>query len=475
VVYFSCTAPLGLQRFVTSYEGRVVSLSWCFLCKRWWEKPFFAFAMIPRQRLWLLCLAVLSARAADTSNFITLSTTPSTVSVISTSAFTGSQYTYITETGQSTITTSSLIPETSNGTATETGSSSSSSGTGSDTSQIARSSTTKPSQIIVGGTSSSTLNGTNATISSTTTTFAAPTNTVPCNNYPEFCDRQYSNITEVCAHNSAFVVKNNAASNQQLPITDQLNDGIRMLQGETHWVNDTVYSCHTSCSLLNAGTWQSSLETLVSWLEKNPYDVVTWLIVNSDLVSVENYVSAIESSGIRNYLYEPTYIPQHRSQWPTLGEMILSGKRVVMFMDYNANQTAVPYILDEFTHIWETPFSPTNRSFPCTVQRPPTLTNETRAREEYMYLANHNLNTAIDISAFGLGGSVSGDSEILIPDTAEINVTNGAYDQYGELEAMRGNCTGESPSFSLGLSALEGIWLLTQSPQTNGQTHPTSC
>lgn len=51
---------------------------------------------------------------------------------------------------------------------------------------------------------------------------------MPCNNYAEFCTRKYSNITEVCAHNSAFVVKDNAASNQVLPITDQLNDGIRM-------------------------------------------------------------------------------------------------------------------------------------------------------------------------------------------------------------------------------------------------------
>ena len=41
-------------------------------------------------------------------------------------------------------------------------------------------------------------------------------------------------------------------------------------------------------------------------------------------------MSAIENSGIRRYLYEPEYVPQRRHQWPTLGEMILSGKRVVM-------------------------------------------------------------------------------------------------------------------------------------------------
>jgi hypothetical protein len=66
----------------------------------------------------------------------------------------------------------------------------------------------------------------NATASSTSSA-AEPTNTTPCNNYAEFCNRKYSNITMVCAHNSPFVMPGNAASNQDLPVTAQLNDGIR--------------------------------------------------------------------------------------------------------------------------------------------------------------------------------------------------------------------------------------------------------
>lgn len=223
------------------------------------------------------------------------------------------------------------------------------------------------------------------------------------------------------------------------------NTDLYLVQGETHYVNDTIYNCHSSCSLLNAGAWQNSLEYVAGWLRDHPYDVVTWLIVNSDFVNVEKYVPAIQNSGLAQYLYEPAYIPQRRDQWPTLGEMILSGKRMVFFMDYNANQTEVPYILDEFSHIWETPFSPTNQSFPCTQQRPPGL-NQTRAKEEYMYLANHNLNTAIDVSAI-LGGTST--TPILIPNTAEINQTNGEYNTYGQLGAMNDNCTSESLIASL--------------------------
>lgn len=68
--------------------------------------------------------------------------------------------------------------------------------------------------------------GANATI--TTTSSAEPSNTQPCNNYPELCTRKYSNITEVGAHNSPFVKAGNAASNQELGVIAQLNDGIRM-------------------------------------------------------------------------------------------------------------------------------------------------------------------------------------------------------------------------------------------------------
>lgn len=410
--------------------------------------------------LWLLCVAVWGARADDTTDYVTYTGSYSTLSSVSTFAFTGSEYSYETYSGQKTLTSTSTSTPTSaptstsistgpsNGTVVSTRSNSQSAG-----------SHTSPSVIVLGGATSTGLSTNNATISSTSSA-AQPVNTVPCNNYPEFCTRKYSNITEVCAHNSAFVVKDNAASNQMLSITDQLNDGIRMckrnlpisdvprrkggaddllVQGETHYVNGTVMNCHTTCELLNAGTWQAELETLVTWLESNPYDVVTFLIVNSDFKNVEVYLPAIQNSGIESYLYVPDYIPQHKDQWPTLGEMILTGKRVVMFMDYNANQTAVPYILDEFSHIFETPFSPTNQSFPCTQQRPPGL-NRTDAENNYMYLANHNLNTAVDLNAL-TGGSSS--ETILIPNYAELNRTNGQEDQFGQLGAMNANCTGE--------------------------------
>jgi hypothetical protein len=245
-----------------------------------------------------------------------------------------------------------------------------------------------------------------------TSSSAVATNTQPCNNYPEFCTRKYSNITMVTAHNFAFVRKGNAASNQDLTVTYQLNDGIRMLSTESHYVNDTIYLCHTSCDLLNMGTLESMLVEIRQWVDAHPYDVVTLLLVNSDFIAVENYTAPLENSGLIRYLYRPPQIPMTLDAWPTLGEMILSQQRVVVFMDYKADQTSVPYILDEFSQMWETPFSPTNLSFPCTTQRPPGLSDQDA--QQRLYLANHNLNTPVDL----LG------ADILVPNTAMINQTN---------------------------------------------------
>lgn len=169
------------------------------------------------------------------------------------------------------------------------------------------------------------------------------------------------------------------------------------------------------------------------WVEQHPYDVVTILLVNSDFANVGNYTSPIMDAGLGPYLFEPSKIPMHRDDWPTFQDIILSGKRVVIFMDYQANQTQVPYIMDEFSQMWETPFSPTDISFPCDQQRPPGLNS---AQQDLVpYLANHNLNLQL---SFGF-------ANILIPNFVElqqVNSVNGLAGQNnsGSLGLMADQC-----------------------------------
>ncbi|KAA8652179.1 uncharacterized protein ATNIH1004_001083 [Aspergillus tanneri] len=273
-------------------------------------------------------------------------------------------------------------------------------------------------------------NTVNATRTATNTASSSPpvVNTQPCNGYAELCARNYSNITMVAAHNSPFVKLGNIAANQALHVETQLNDGIRMLQFQTHLINGTVKLCHTSCDLLDVGTLESYLTTVARWMKDHPYDVVTILIGNYDYVDPGNFTEPIKNSGLMDMVYTPPKIPMGLHDWPTLSTMILSGRRAVVFMDYQANQTAYPWLMDEFSQMWETPFSPTDRNFPCTVQRPPGL--QPPGASNRLYMANHNLNLELNVANLNL----------LIPNMALLNQTNAA-DGFGSLGWMATNCT----------------------------------
>lgn len=267
----------------------------------------------------------------------------------------------------------------------------------------------------------------------TTGTPPRPTNTRPCNNHPELCTRKYSNITQVGCHNSPFVRAGSAAANQQFDVTAQLDDGVRFLQAQIQWPTNgtTPHFCHTSCDMLDAGPITDWLRQVRDWVAAHPYDVVTILLGNGNYSTPDLYYPFIKDSGILQYIYTPAVVPLARDDWPTLAQLILSGQRVIMFLDYVANQTAFPWLLDEFTHMWETPFDPVDDAFPCTVQRPPELAKE-KARNERLYVMNHNLN--VEVSLLG--------QAILVPAVSRLNVTNGVEGE-GSLGMAAGNCRGE--------------------------------
>jgi len=218
-----------------------------------------------------------------------------------------------------------------------------------------------------------------------------------------------------------------------------------------------MHFCHTSCDLLDAGTVEDLFRTLVGWLEANPYEVVTILMGNDDVVNVEEYVKPILDSGLKRYVYVPPSVPMDINGWPTLSEMIISGKRVVVFLDYEADQSRVPYILDEFQYMWETPFSPTDTAFPCTLQRPPNLPRDVALRR--MYIANHNLNVAVSLAG----------QDLLIPNTALINQTNNVSGD-GSLGQMTHDCEGKSPlSIYIYIPSLTTGLLLTRPDRWNGR------
>ncbi|KAF1977529.1 PLC-like phosphodiesterase [Bimuria novae-zelandiae CBS 107.79] len=275
----------------------------------------------------------------------------------------------------------------------------------------------------------------------TTSSRPQQTNTRPCNGYPELCNRKLSNVSLVVAHNSPFAIPHNAASNQVYPVLNQLEDGIRGLQFETHYPNATasLHLCHTTCDLLDAGSLESYLTTVRGWLDDHPYEVIAIMMGNDNRVPPTTYIEPFQNSGLLPYLYTPRKSNATLDDWPTLAEMILLNKRVVVMLDYLANQTEVPWLLDEFSYQWQSPFSPTDPAFPCTAQRP---SNQPDAvSRDKMYMVNHNLNIAVKI--FG--------DDILIPAYTLLDGVN-AVSGNGSLGRNVENCTarwGRPPNWLL--------------------------
>lgn len=73
------------------------------------------------------------------------------------------------------------------------------------------------------------------------------------------------------------------------------------------------------------------------------------LFTNPESLSLTDvWAPVFESSGIASMAFVPPSLPVAFDEWPTLGEMISSGKRVVVFMDFGAETGGVDYILPEF-------------------------------------------------------------------------------------------------------------------------------
>jgi len=225
-----------------------------------------------------------------------------------------------------------------------------------------------------------------------------------CNGNTALCSRKYSNVTQIGTHDSAFV-GNLPTDNQHLSVTDQLDKGIRFLQAQTHVKNDALELCHTSCIEKDAGSLVSYLTTVNTWMAANPNEVLTLLLTHGDNADVSMFGSAMSSSGLSAYAYTP---PSQLTmdEWPTLQELITAGTRLVMFLDYGANTSTVPYVLDEFSFFFETAFDVTDSTFSsCALDRPSGSSGS-----DLMMIVNHFLDSeflGIDFPDEGAAGKTN--------------------------------------------------------------------
>ncbi|PVH73819.1 hypothetical protein DL98DRAFT_43196 [Cadophora sp. DSE1049] len=274
------------------------------------------------------------------------------------------------------------------------------------------------------GLSSSSVSTATATAASASQA-AASTSTVACNNSPDLCNRNYNNITHMGAHDVAFLRDSSTsfsvAGNTFYNATVALSAGIRLLQAQVHDSNGTLELCHTSCSLLDGGSLESWLSKIKTWMDANPNEVVSILLVNSDNFEASEFGTVFEASGISTYGYTPESTSA-MSTWPTLQTLITANTRLVTYIASIDYDTTYPYLLPEFTYMFENPYDVTSSTgFNCTVDRPTSLSSGTGASaisSGYMSLMNH-----FQYSEMAFGITVPAVSLIETTNSAATNTT----------------------------------------------------
>lgn len=189
--------------------------------------------------------------------------------------------------------------------------------------------------------------------------------------------------------------------------------------------------CHSLCSLMDAGSVASWLGEIKLWMDSNPNEVVTLLLVNSDRASSADLGAAFEASGIAEMAYTPPNPGTPPTTWPTLQSLIAANTRLITFVaPLTEPSTQHPYLLDEFTYVFENSFENVDPSnYSCQPDRPTDLQNQPQAAvaSNRMFLMNHFL---YDQQLFG----------IETPNATYIQTTNGARG-LGSLGTRLAACT----------------------------------
>lgn len=243
-----------------------------------------------------------------------------------------------------------------------------------------------------------------------------PPGVVACNNSPLLCSRTYDNVTHIGPHNAAFLRDESTgftvSGNQFFNVSAALSAGFRLVQAQVHIDAGVLRLCHNQCFLLDAGPLVDFLAQIKRWMDANPSEVVTILLVNADNAPASAIGSLFESSGLSTLAYLPPSTG-FSATWPTLQSMITARTRLVTFISRLEVDPRFPYLISEFDYIFETAFEVvTPGGFNCSLDRPSSLGSAVAAlADDYLGLVNHFLG-----SRSGLG--------FVAPDVDSIATTN---------------------------------------------------
>ena len=192
-----------------------------------------------------------------------------------------------------------------------------------------------------------------------------------CNGSDELCERRFDQVVYATTHNAMAAQLAPSPwffffANQCDGVPIQLEDGIRALMLDFHWYQPPgaeapdLYLCHANCP----GGSQLLVEGLAEvreFLEAKPAEVISFIVeTNAGTSGREAQIrDAFAASGLLPYVH--VQVPG--TPWPTLGEMIASGRRLVVLTDDSNNSGCgltdpcpwYHYLWSSFA--FETPFS----------------------------------------------------------------------------------------------------------------------
>ena len=97
-----------------------------------------------------------------------------------------------------------------------------------------------------------------------------------------------------------------------------------------------------------------------AWMDAHPREVVTVII--QDEVSPADTATAFDRAGLTPLVH----VPRPGQPWPTLGQMIDSGHRLVVMMENRGGGPAYPWLVPAFDFVQDTPYSnPTVADLRC--------------------------------------------------------------------------------------------------------------
>jgi hypothetical protein len=228
-----------------------------------------------------------------------------------------------------------------------------------------------------------------------------------CNGSADLCNRPYDQVVQAASHNAMAAADYRFfAPAQDLGITEQLEAGIRALLIDSHYwelppaLDDYVARLPQSLavrtrSLLSSqlprrpGTWLchrlcafgaldvvAGLREVAEFLDSHPRELVTLDV--EDHIAPADMEVALRAAGLFDRLFTP---PAPGGTWPTLGDMIASGRNLVVFAE-SARDATRPWYANFFDYVMDTPLDvPSRGDLGCEVNR--------GGRSRSMFLLNH--------------------------------------------------------------------------------------